>query len=335
MSTFKNNLDEIFKKIFPAAAEAAEEDHGGFGLGDLAVIILDVVLLVYTGYRSWHFLSGSVSDEFQIMALIGLWGLDIGAVFWSVAWMFNSTTKFQNWASMGMFVLDLFGVFITSVVDTLAYGSADALPPVVRTIAWFGIPFIIVLNVLAGFVYHMTSPVVRRRRAERAQDEEMAKQREKGELELRRMALQLKQAQEYTQKRATMLISFSEIAEQNVAMAEIEAAMMAKLNKAAGGHLGSLMGATGLTLPGVNIPQQKNAGLADKLQELKNKITSAAANNPQDEERCDECGLTNQKHYPRCSKWKPSQGFPTQEEFMKWKEFEPDFGKNGNTPDPR
>ncbi|HXF85504.1 MAG TPA: hypothetical protein VNK49_08945 [Anaerolineales bacterium] len=274
---FQNNLDEIFRKIFPAAAEAAEEDHGGFGLGDLAVIILDVVLLVYTGYRSWHFLSDSVANEFEIIAIIGLWGLDIGAVFWSVAWMFNSTTKYQNWASMGMFIFDLFGVFITSVVDTLAYGSADALPPVVRTIAWFGIPLIIVLNVLAGFVYHMTSPAVRRRRAMRAQNEEMAKQREKGELELRRMALQLKQAQEYTQKRATMLLSFAEIAEQNVAMAEIEAAMMAKLNKAAGGHLGSLMDATGLTFPGISIPHKDNS-IADKLKELKEKFGHAAAN---------------------------------------------------------
>jgi hypothetical protein len=44
MSTFKNNLDAMFAKIFPAAAEAAEEDHGGFNLGDLVVILLDLVL---------------------------------------------------------------------------------------------------------------------------------------------------------------------------------------------------------------------------------------------------------------------------------------------------
>lgn len=275
MSTIKNNLDEMFAKIFPAAAEAAQEDHGGFNIGDLAVILLDLVLLIYTGYRSWHFLSGSVTDEFQILAIVGLWGLDIGMVFWSVTWMFGSTTKFQNWTSMGMFVIDLTGVFLTSIVDTLAYGNKEALPPVMQSMAWYGIPIIIGLNVLAGFIYHMTSPSTRKRRAERAQDEELAKQKEKGDLELRRMNMQLTQAQEYTNKRATMLVSFADIAEQNIAMSEIEAAMMARLNQAASGQLGNLMNATGFMLPGIRIPQaEKRSGIMDMLNELKNKFVA-------------------------------------------------------------
>lgn len=273
MSTFKNNLDAMFAKIFPAAAEAAEEDHGGFNLGDLVVILLDLVLLIYTGYRSWHFLSGSVSSDFQILALVGLWGLDIGMVAWSLVWIFGSATRFQNWASMGLFVIDMIGMFLTSIVDTLAYGNGDALPPIMKSVAWYGIPIIIGLNVLAGFVYHMTSPSTRKRRAERAQDEEMSKQQERGDLELRRMTMQLQQAQDYTNKRATMLVSFADIAEQNIAMSEIEAQMMARLNKAASGQLGDLMNATGLNMPGVNLPQPENKpGIMDKLKELKDKF---------------------------------------------------------------
>ena len=80
MSTFKSNMDAMFAKIFPAAADVAQEDHGGFNIGDLVVIVLDLVLLIYTGYRSWHFLSGSVSSDFQILALVGLWGV------WTSAW---------------------------------------------------------------------------------------------------------------------------------------------------------------------------------------------------------------------------------------------------------
>lgn len=281
MSTFKNNLDAMFAKIFPAAAEAAQEDHGGFNIGDLAVILLDLVLLIYTGYRSWHFLSGSVTDEFQILAIVGLWGLDIGMVFWSVTWMFGSTTKFQNWTSMGMFVIDLTGVFLTSIVDTLAYGNKEALPPVMQSLAWYGIPIIIGLNVLAGFVYHMTSPSTRKRRAMRAQDEEMSKQKEKGDLELRRMNLQLTQAQDYTNKRASMLVSFADIAEQNIAMSEIEAIMMARLNQAASGQLSSLMGATRLALPSFNpLQTEQKSGVIDKLNELKNKFMPKSNNQP-------------------------------------------------------
>jgi len=279
--TFKNNLDAMFAKIFPAAAPSAEEDHGGFNLGDLVVIILDLVLLIYTGYRSWHFLSGSVASQFQILAIIGLWGLDIGMVAWSLVWIFGSATQFQNWASMGLFVIDMIGVFLTSIVDTLSYGNKEALPSVIQSLAWYGIPIIIGLNVLAGFVYHMTSPSTRKRRATRAQDEEMSKQKERGDLELRRMNLQLTQAQDYTNKRATMLVSFAEIAEQNIAMSEIEAAMMARLNQAASGQLGNLMHATGLTFPGATISVvEKKPGVIEKLNDLKDKFTSKSNNQP-------------------------------------------------------
>ena len=275
-ASFKSNLDAMFAKIFPAAAEAANDDHGGFNLGDLIVIMLDLVLLIYTGYRSWHFLSGSVASEFQILAIVGLWGLDIGMVAWSLVWIFGSATRFQNWASMGLFVIDMLGVFLTSIVDTLAYGNGEALPPVMKSLAWYGIPIIIGLNVLAGFIYHMTSPSTRKRRAERVQDEELTRQQEKGNLEIRRMNMQLQQAQDYTTKRATMLVSFAEIAEQNIAMQEIEAAMMARLNKAASGQLGNLMAGAGLAFPGITTPEpesQKNS-IFSKLDALKNKFTA-------------------------------------------------------------
>ena len=49
-ATFKSNLDAMFAKIFPAAADAADDDHGGFNLWDLIVILLDLVLLIDTGY---------------------------------------------------------------------------------------------------------------------------------------------------------------------------------------------------------------------------------------------------------------------------------------------
>ncbi|MBN2116271.1 MAG: hypothetical protein JW730_06865 [Anaerolineales bacterium] len=273
-ANFKSNIDAMFAKIFPAAADAADEDHGGFNLGDLIVVVLDLVLLIYTGYRSWHFLSGSVADGFQILAIVGLWGLDIGMVAWSLVWMFGSTTRFQNWTSMSLFVIDLIGVFLTSIVDTLAYGNDGALPPVMRSLAWYGIPVIIGLNVLAGFIYHMNSPSTRKRRAERSQDEELGKQKEKGNLQLRRMNMQLEQAQDYTTKRASFLVAFAEIAEQNIAMSEIEAQMMARLNKAAGGQLGNLMTGAGLSFPGLTpASETPQHGIADKLKELKNKFT--------------------------------------------------------------
>jgi hypothetical protein len=272
MSDFKNNMDAMFAKVFPAAAEAAEEDHGGFNLGDLIVILVDLVLLLYTGFRSWHFLSTSIPSEFQIMALVGLWGLDIGAVAWSLVWIFGSTTKFQNWVSMSLFVADLIGVMLTSTVDTLMYADASGMPPILNAIAWYGIPLIIIANVVAGFIYHMSSPATRRRRAEREQDETLGKQQEKANLELRRMSQQLRQAQQYTTDRAKFLVAFAEIAEQNITMADIEAQMLASLNKVAGGQLGSLMDGAGLALSSAQVPptrRQSNdlRGMLDSLRQ--------------------------------------------------------------------
>ena len=114
-----------------------------------------------------------------------------------------------------------------------------------------------------------------RRGVERTQDEELGKQKEKGNLQLRRMNMQLEQAQDYTTKRASFLVAFAEIAEQNIAMSEIEAQMMARLNKAAGGQLDNLMMGAGLSFPGLTpAPETQQPGIADKLQELKNKFVS-------------------------------------------------------------
>lgn len=57
-----------------------QTDHGGVDIGDLIVLLLDAVLLIYTAWRSYDFLSTTVPSGFEILGLIGLWGLDIGAV---------------------------------------------------------------------------------------------------------------------------------------------------------------------------------------------------------------------------------------------------------------
>ena len=60
--------------------------------------------------------------------------------------------------------------------------------------------------------------------------------------------------------------------------------MMARLNKAASGQLGGLMTATGLNIPGINLPQPENKpNVMDKLKELKDKLVllKQIFNNPQ------------------------------------------------------
>ena len=153
--------------------EDIKTDHGGVNAGDIMVLILDIVLLVYTGWRSYDFLTTSVPSGMELIAMVGLWGLDIGAVIWSVVWIFGSSTKYQDAVAMGFFIFDLLGVILTSTADALMYGGAshnEVLSKTIGSIAVVAVPLVVVLNVVAGFIYHMTSPQTTERRARRKAD---------------------------------------------------------------------------------------------------------------------------------------------------------------------
>ena len=149
-----------------------QTDHGGLDIGDLIVLLFDAVLLVYTAWRSYDFLTTTVPAGWQFLALIGLWGLDIGAIGWSVVWIFGSTTKYQDWTAITFFVVDLSGVVLTSLTDSLMYSKEGAMSDALSGIAMVIIPLVIVANVIAGFIYHMASPATKARRANRKADAE-------------------------------------------------------------------------------------------------------------------------------------------------------------------
>ena len=130
---------------------------------------LDAVLLIYTAFRSYDFLSTTVPSGFEILGLIGLWGLDIGAVAWSLVWIFGSSSKYQDWISMAFFLVDLIGVILTSVTNSLMYGDKRQRNDrrCLTGVHQVAIPLVVVGNVVAGFIYHMTSPETKARREKR------------------------------------------------------------------------------------------------------------------------------------------------------------------------
>ena len=152
-----------------------ETDHGGITLGDIIVLVFDAILLIYTAWRSYDLLTGTVPSGMEVMAIVGLVGLDLGAILWSLVWIFGSATKYQDWVSMLFFLIDLVGVVLTSLTDSLMYGDADGVMyTILQPVAMIGIPIIIIGNVVAGFIYHMTSPATRARRARRKLQEKEA-----------------------------------------------------------------------------------------------------------------------------------------------------------------
>jgi len=230
-------------------------DHGGLNLGDITVLILDAVLLIYTGWRSYDFLTTSVPEGFELLALVGLWGLDIGALAWSLVWIFGSSTKYQDWTSMFFFVFDLLGVILTSLTDSLMYGQADGvLSKMMSGIAVVVVPLIVVANAVAGFIYHMTSPQTKERRAlRRAENEHREKMQEVTKLER-----DLQYAESYILARQEMLDKSVALAQVKMLQDQTEREMRLALRDQTGIH--------GLT------PQMNGDDGKERLLNLRNRI---------------------------------------------------------------
>lgn len=240
-----------------------QTDHDGFTFTDLAVLLLDAVLFIYTAWRSYHFLSSSVPDDMAIMAMIGLWGLDIGMIIWSLVWIFGSTEKYQDWTAMAFFLIDLAGVVLTSLTDSLLFSDPDgSMTAMLQGIAAPAIPLIVVANVIAGFIYHMTSPQTRARRDARRAAAEYRRKMENITKEKRDLvyAENLIMAKQETLDKATLL------AEIKVAQDALEQATRAKLRDQVGIHNAAKGKA--------EEKKDENAGLAQKLEGLKEALKS-------------------------------------------------------------
>lgn len=239
-----------------------QTDHGGLTFTDLAVLLLDAVLFIYTAWRSYHFLSSSVPDDMQVMALVGLWGLDIGMIIWSLVWIFGSTEKYQDWIAMSFFLIDMTGVVLTSLTDSLMFSNPNnAMTEMLQGIAAPAIPLIVVANVVAGFIYHMTAPSTRARRDGRRAAADYRRKMEEIAKEQRDLtyAEGLLMAKQETLDKATIL------AEIRVTQAALEQATRAKLHDLVGIHHAAKN--TAKVEDG-----GKNDGLSQKLQSLKDSL---------------------------------------------------------------
>ncbi len=243
---------------------AIQTDHGGIGFGDIIVLLLDAVLLVYTAWRSFDFLTTTVPDGFQILALIGLWGLDIGAVAWSLVWIFGSSARYQDWVSMAFFLIDLTGVFLTSITDSLMYGSKDgAMTAVLIGITTVAVPVVVFANVAAGFIYHMTSPETKSRRSDRKAKAEHSEKMS----DIRKMERDLVYAESYLLARQETLDKATLLAEIKTAQDAVEKATRSKLRDQVGiaNNANSMGGGQSV---------DKLAGMKERLNGLKNQLSN-------------------------------------------------------------
>lgn len=211
-------MNDFWDKVLPGSVKT---DHGKFNSADLLIIVLDLILLGYTCYRSFRFLQNTfagndTTGEYTIAAIIALVGLDIAAVAWSLVWMFGSTTKWQDIVSLIMFIVSIIGMVLTSMTDTLT--GEGSVPEALRFAAFYGVPAIILLNVAAGITYHMISPQVSLGRKERRLRADMRETQQLGKLAQADTAMRLTLAEEQAKQNDELMRRQKILAHQQIVL---------------------------------------------------------------------------------------------------------------------
>ena len=223
-------LNGIYQKVM-----GIKTDHGGVTFGDVVVIGLDIFLLIFTTFRSYDLLIRSVPTGWELMAYFGLLGLDGGMIVWSLAWIFGSTNRYQDWLTFGMWLIDAIGMFLTGVADTLLYApdmqNAKAMHDTIMVIAWYGLPVIIAVNALAGVVYHFTSDATSIRREERRKKKALERQRRLNEVDLEDERDKADFAREAVMQRRMLVKLYDEVARLAAEQAIAEEQILRRLSE--------------------------------------------------------------------------------------------------------
>ncbi len=127
-------------------------------LGNFLLLALGVVLFIYTGFRTYDVLRMTLPADAQEMAILGIVGIDGAVVAWTLFKMFGARGEWQHAIANVMIVVALAGVLVTVLGDTLMRSPGTTVPPYLQTAVWWGIPFLIWLNVAAGIFAHLQDP---------------------------------------------------------------------------------------------------------------------------------------------------------------------------------
>ena len=207
----------LHERLFPKVAT----DHGGLDAGDILVSALSLFLMGFTVFFSWDFLQRSLPADYKFLAVAGLAGLDVGVIFWTLTWIFGSTSKGQDATAMGMLVTDYIGVAITTVVGFLS-NRGSTVPSLLQTVALYGVIGVVLVNFGAGIIYHLTSPKSTHRRAMRKMVEKLEADRQRAELELRRMGEELAQDKEYIARKSVIVDEEEKLSAQKIKLDAID-----------------------------------------------------------------------------------------------------------------
>lgn len=138
--------------------------HGGHGL---PFEILKWSLLVYSGYRSFDILTQTSGNANLLFVVVGLLGLDGGALVWSHLYEKKAEGNQATLAAL-LTVVDIVGVGLAMIADMLLHSKmGPQYTEFVSTVSVWLVGAIMFLNICGGLVYPMLSPAAERARKEK------------------------------------------------------------------------------------------------------------------------------------------------------------------------
>ena len=142
----------------------------GKKLGTILVLIVAGALMLYSASRTMHLLTATLPAGQEILGAIALAAFDIGLVAWLIVFLRGAEGALQRGISLLMVIVDLCGVVIGFMGDTLLTSGQTGLLAAMaegdkQTIIMLTAG-VIAINIAGTIFYHMADPSNLRRMAE-------------------------------------------------------------------------------------------------------------------------------------------------------------------------
>jgi|GEM_PF-835028 len=128
-------------------------------IGKLLFVLMAGALIVYAASRTLDFVNSTLGAEDQIIGYLALFATTGGALAWLSVFLWNSEGIAQKGIALVMIIIDVAGEITLFTVDTLMQsglnGLTVALAPEEVRLTVLGMSFLIGVNIISTFAYHI------------------------------------------------------------------------------------------------------------------------------------------------------------------------------------
>lgn len=135
--------------------------------------IYSVVLLAYTGWRTYDFMSSQLpkSDISFWLSIAFLFATEAGLVLWHEAHLHHTTTETQDKLTFALTWIDFVGSLAAGIADMIlrqTFIEGYAIPPMLAQFLLYGLPSIMAINVAGVILFEQNDAEVQQSAAENA-----------------------------------------------------------------------------------------------------------------------------------------------------------------------